>query len=65
MPSLAITIEKLAEEMAWLLGALTALLEGLGLVPSNHMVAHGHQWWDLMLSSGVSEESNGVLIYIK
>jgi hypothetical protein len=29
------------------------------------MVAHNHLWWDLMPSSGESEESDGVLIYIK
>jgi hypothetical protein len=29
------------------------------------MVAHNHLQWDLMPSSGVSEESNGLLIYIK
>jgi hypothetical protein len=28
------------------------------------MVTHNHLKWDLMLSSGVSEESNGVLINI-
>jgi hypothetical protein len=29
------------------------------------MVAHNHRQRDLMPSSGVSEDSNGVLIYIK
>jgi hypothetical protein len=29
------------------------------------MVAHNHLQWDLMPSSGVSEESNCVLTYIK
>jgi hypothetical protein len=38
---------------------------GPSLILSNHMVAHKHLQWGLMPSSGVSEESNGVLIYIK
>jgi hypothetical protein len=29
------------------------------------MVAHGHLWCDLMPSSGVSENSNSVLLDIK
>jgi hypothetical protein len=29
------------------------------------MVAHNHLQWDLMPSSGVSEDSYSVLIYIK
>jgi hypothetical protein len=45
--------------------AVTALLESLRSISSNHMVAHNHLQWDLMPSSGVSEESNSVLIYIK
>jgi hypothetical protein len=48
--------------MAQRLGALTALPEVLGLDPSSHMVAHSHLWWDLMPSSGVSEDSYSVLI---
>jgi hypothetical protein len=44
---------------------LTALPEILSSIPSNHMMAHNHLSWDLMPSSGVSEESNGVLTYIK
>ena len=43
--------------MAQWLKALTALLEVLSSVPSNHMVAHNHLEWDLMPSSGVSEDS--------
>jgi hypothetical protein len=31
----------------------------------HHMVAHNHLSWDLMPSSGVSEDSDGVLTYIK
>jgi hypothetical protein len=55
----------MAGEMAQQLRAPTALPEVLNSIPSNHMVAHNHLSWDLMLSSGVSEESNGVLVYIK
>jgi hypothetical protein len=47
-----------AGEMAQWLGALTALSEVLSSIPSHHMVAHNHLQWDLMPSSGVSEESN-------
>jgi len=47
------------------LGALTALPEVLGSIPSNHMVAHIHLKWDPMPSSGVSEDSDSVLICIK
>jgi hypothetical protein len=55
-----------AGEMAQWLKALTALSEEvLSSIPSNHMVAHSHLQWGLMPSSGVSEESNGVLIYVK
>jgi hypothetical protein len=52
-------------EMVQRLRALTALPEILSSIPSNHMVAHNHLKWNLMPSSGVFEESNGVLIYIK
>ena len=31
----------------------------------NHMVAYNHLQWDLMPSSGVSEDSYSALIYIK
>jgi hypothetical protein len=48
-------------EMAQRLRALTALPEVLSLIPSNHMVAHNHLKWDLMPSSGVSEDSDSVL----
>ena len=47
--------------MAQRLRAPTALPEVLSLIRSNHVVTHNH----LMPSSGVFEESNGVLIYIK
>jgi hypothetical protein len=50
--------------MAQQMRALTALPEVLSSIPSNHMVAPNHLEWDLTPSSGVSEESNGVLIYI-
>jgi hypothetical protein len=39
--------------------------EDLSTILSNHMVAHNHLQWGLMPSSGVSEDSNSVLIYIK
>jgi hypothetical protein len=58
-------LEPRAGEMAQRLRALTALPEVLSLIPSNHMVAHNHLSWDLMPSSGVSEDSYSVLIYIK
>jgi hypothetical protein len=48
--------------MAQRLGALTALLEVLSSIPGSHMVAHNHLWWDPMPSSGVSEETNSVLM---
>jgi len=48
--------------MAQWLRALTALPEVLSSILSNHMVAHNHLSWDPMPSSGVSEESNSVLI---
>jgi hypothetical protein len=48
--------------MAQWLRALTALLEVLSSIPSNHMVAHNHLDWDLMPFSGVSEDSYSVLI---
>jgi hypothetical protein len=51
--------------MAQWLRALTVLPEVLSSVPSDHMVAHNHLLLDLMPSSGVSEESNGVHIYMK
>ena len=51
-----------AGEMAQWLRALTALPEFLSSIPSNHMVAHNHLEWDLTPSSGVSEDSSGILI---
>jgi hypothetical protein len=48
--------------MAQWLRALTALPEVLSSIPSKHMVAHNHLYWDLMPSSGVSEDSYSVLI---
>jgi hypothetical protein len=54
-----------AGELTQWLRALTALSEILGSIPRNHMVAHNHLKWDPMPSSGVSEESNIVFIYIK
>jgi hypothetical protein len=47
------------------LRALTVLPEVLSSIPSIHMVAHNHLEWDPMPSSGVSEDSHRVLIYIK
>jgi hypothetical protein len=47
------------------LRALAALPEVLSSIPSNHMVAHNYLYWDLIPSSGVSEDSNSVLRYIK
>ena len=55
-----------AGEMAQRLrAALTALPEVLSSIPSNHTMAHNHLSWDPMPSSGVSEDSDSVLIYIK
>jgi hypothetical protein len=54
-----------AGELAQTSGALTALPEVLSSNPSNHMVAHDYLWWDPVPSSGVSENSNSVLIYNK
>ena len=51
--------------MAQQLKVLAALPEVLSSIPSSHMIAHNHLLWDLMPSSAVSEESNGVLTYIK
>jgi hypothetical protein len=50
--------------MAQRLRALTALPKVLSSIPSNHIVAHNHLEWDPMPSSGVSEDSYGVLTYI-
>jgi hypothetical protein len=51
--------------MAPQLRALTALSEVLSSILSNHMVLTTICNGDLMPSSGVSEDSNSVLIYIK
>jgi hypothetical protein len=48
--------------MAQRLRALAALPEVLSSIPSN-MVAHNHLQWDLMPSSGVSEDNYSVLIH--
>jgi hypothetical protein len=48
--------------MAQRLIALTVLPEVLSSSSGNHMVAHNHLEWDLMPSSGVSEDSYSVLI---
>jgi hypothetical protein len=60
------SILKQAEEMAQRLRALAALPEALSSIPSNHT------WWltticngILMPSSGVSEDSYSVFVYIK
>jgi hypothetical protein len=53
-----------AGKMASRLRMLTALPEALSSIPSNHLVVHNHLQWDLMPSSGVSEDSYSVLIYI-
>jgi hypothetical protein len=54
-----------AGEMAQWLRALIALPEVLSSIPRNHVVAHNHLSWDPMPSSGVSEDSYSVFIYIK
>jgi hypothetical protein len=51
--------------MAKRLRELTALPEVLSSIPSNYMVAHNHLELVLMHSSGVSEDSDSVLTYIK
>jgi hypothetical protein len=51
-----------AGEMAQQLRALAALLKVLSSNPSNHMVTHNHLYQDLMLSSGVSEDSYSIFI---
>ena len=47
------------------LRTLAVLPEVLSSIPSNHMMAHNRQKRDQMSSSGVSEDSNSVLAYIK
>jgi hypothetical protein len=52
--------------MAQWLKALAALPEDPSSNPSNHMVAHTYLQWDLLPSSGMSEDSVViVLVYIK
>jgi hypothetical protein len=51
-----------AGEMAQWLRAPTALPEVLSSIPSNHMVAPNHLQWDLTPFSGVSEDSDSVLL---
>lgn len=45
------------------LRALAALPEALSSIPSNHMVAHDHLQWNLMPSSGVSDDSDSVNLH--
>jgi hypothetical protein len=47
------------------LRALTALPEVLSSISSNPMVAHNHMSRALMPSSGVSQDGDSVLTYIK
>jgi hypothetical protein len=54
-----------AGEMAQQLRAPTALSKVLSSNPSNHVVTHNHSERNLMLSSGVSEDSYSVLTYDK
>ena len=54
-----------AGEMAQQSRALSTLPKVLSSNPSNHMVAHNHPQWDLMPSSGVSEDSDSALTYNK
>ena len=44
---------------------LINLVKVLSSNPNKHMVANNHQSWDMMPSSGVSEDSNSILIYNK
>jgi hypothetical protein len=53
-----------AREMAQWLRVLTALLEVLSSITSNHMVAYSHLQWDMMPPPGVTEDSYSVFIYI-
>jgi hypothetical protein len=46
------------------LRALTALLEVLSSIPSDHMVAHNHLEWDPIPSSAVSEDTYSYSILI-
>jgi hypothetical protein len=44
---------------------LTVLPEVLSSIPSNHLLAHNHLEWDLRPFSGVSENRDGILTYIR
>jgi hypothetical protein len=48
--------------MAQQLRALTILPEVMSSISSNHMVTYNHLNWDLMPSSGVSEDSYNIAI---
>lgn len=51
--------------MAQQLKALVSHPEILSSIPSYHMVAHNHLLWNLMPYSGMSEDRDGVLTYMK
>jgi hypothetical protein len=53
--------------MGWRDGSAVknALGEVLNSITSNHMMAHNHLKWNPMPSSGVSEDSYSVHVYIK
>jgi hypothetical protein len=53
-----------AGEMAQQLTTLSALPEVLSSIPSNHTMSQNHLQWDLVPSSGVSEDSYSVVTYI-
>jgi hypothetical protein len=50
--------------MAQQLRALTALSQVLSSIPRKHTAAHNHLSWDLMPSTGVSEDSDSEFTYI-
>jgi hypothetical protein len=54
-----------AGEMAQQLRVLIALPEVLSSIPSNHMATYNPMYWDLMPSSGVSEDSNSIPTHMK
>jgi hypothetical protein len=62
---LALELGLQAGETAQWLRPLTALLEVLSSIPSNHVVAHNHLYRDLMPSSGMFEDIDSVFSYIK
>jgi hypothetical protein len=51
--------------MAQQLRTPTLLPKVLSSILSNHMMAHNHLQWGLVPSSGVSDDSYSVFIYIK